>query len=60
MTDDNYGRLELSHTVWCGRCGEWDQFSAKKARAAREFKRCGWTFTRALGWRCRKCSNKNP
>jgi len=59
MNDDNYGSMDHSFTVWCGRCGEWDQFSTRlKRRAAMEFKRSGWTFTRALGWRCPQCSKE--
>ena len=60
MNEDNYGRLEPSWTVWCGRCGEWDLYSAKTvSQAKKEFKRSRWTFTRKLGWRCPNCS-KNP
>jgi len=56
---DNYGALELSHTVWCGRCGTWDQISGKKSYCAKMFKKDGWTTTRIKGWRCPQCSKKD-
>lgn len=59
MNDLNYGRIEQSWTVWCGRCGEWDIYSTRlKSKATKEFKRSKWTLSKELGWRCPKCSKK--
>lgn len=55
------GRMTTEFTVWCGRvdCAMWNQMACRSKREAGKMaKERGWEFTRAFGWQCPECSQR--
>lgn len=38
--------ITKQYTVWCDRCGNWDQLTGSMPQAKKEWKRLGWKFKR--------------
>lgn len=58
MLDDPFeGYISTEFTVWCGKCGHWNQISGRKTVAIKEWKRMGWKrFKAPIGWVCPTCN----
>lgn len=49
------GEISREFTVWCAKCVEWHQVSARtQTIAIKEFKQVGWKKTKD-GWTCESC-----
>lgn len=55
------GYITREYTVWCGRCEEWYQDTARSIKEVQpKFIQMGWSKTRKHGWLCPECSEKLP
>jgi hypothetical protein len=53
------GRIGTYLTVWCGLCTNWlEVVSNTKRKAGSEARHRGWVWTRAYGWLCPGCLDK--
>lgn len=53
------GRISREHTMWCGRCGNWEQVAVElKSEAIKVFCRSGWKKTKEHGWVCGDCGEE--
>jgi hypothetical protein len=53
----DYGRITITHTVWCGYCDRFDY--VEQYRDPRKWAReQGWKFTHDKGWICPDCAAK--
>ena len=53
------GYISTEKTVWCGRCGDWDQRAlVEHGGHVKQWKKMGWMKTKEHGWVCPSCAKK--
>lgn len=59
--NDYKGYISREHTIWCGGCSHWhtDAHEPTRAAMARVMRKRGWKNTKANGWLCPSCKDKD-